>query len=83
MIVAADAADARHHSVFHHVFAEARGSLDELGLVASALITPWLPGGQVFLAVDDTLARKRGLKVFGVGMPHGPLISTRKVALTH
>ena len=32
------------------------------------------------LAVDDTLARKRGLKVYGVGMHHDPMISARKVA---
>ena len=37
----------------------------------------------MLLAVDDTLARKRGLKVFGVGMHHDPLLSTRKTALTH
>jgi len=33
------------------------------------------------VAVDDTLARKRGLKIFGVGMHHDPLLSTRKTAL--
>ena len=39
--------------------------------------------GPVLLAIDDTLARKRGLKIFGVGMHHDPPISTRKVALTN
>lgn len=37
----------------------------------------------IILAVDDTLARKRGLKVFGVGMHHDPLLSTRKTAITN
>ena len=45
------------------------------------LIRPLLEGA-VLLAVDDTLARKRGLKVFGAGMHHDPLLSTRKTALT-
>ena len=35
----------------------------------------------IFLAIDDTLARKRGLKVFGAGMHHDPLLSTRKTAI--
>jgi len=37
--------------------------------------------GPVRLALDDTLARKRGLKIHGVGLHHDPLLSTRKVAL--
>ncbi len=81
MILAADAVGTKHHSAFHRVFATARWSLDEIGLAVFDLIAPWLPDGPIFLAVDDTLARKRGLKVFGVGMHHDPLLSTRKTAL--
>ena len=81
MILAADAADTKHHSAFHRVFAAARWSLDELGLALFHLILPWVGPGLVLLALDDTLARKRGLKIFGVGMHHDPLLSTRKVAL--
>lgn len=47
------------------------------------LIAPWRPDGPVFLAIDDTPARKRGLKVFGVGMHHDPLLSTRKTAMVN
>jgi len=84
MIVAAGAvgAGARHHSAYHRVFAAARWSLDELGLAVFGLIPP-LSGGAVLLAVDDTLARKRGLKVFGVGMHHDPLLSCRRTAVTN
>ena len=35
----------------------------------------------MFVVLDDTLARKRGLKVFGVGMHHDPLLSTRRTAV--
>jgi SRSO17 transposase len=81
MIEAADAVDTKHHSAFHRVFSTARWSLDELGLAIFALIEPWLDDDAVLLSLDDTLARKRGLKIFGVGMHHDPLLSTRKTAL--
>ena len=84
MVVAAGAVGPghKHHSAYHRVFAAARWSLDELGLAVFGLILPLLDG-VVLLAADDTLARKRGLKVFGVGMHHDPLLSTRKTALTN
>ena len=80
MILAADAVGTKHHSAFHRLFAKAEWCLDELGLAVFTLIEPWLREGTIMPALDDTLARKRGLKVFGVGMHHDPLISTRKVA---
>jgi len=83
MIRAADAVDEKHHSAFHRVFAAASWSSDALGLLVFGLILPWLNDGQIVLAVDDTLARKRGLQVYGVGMHHDPLISSRKKAVTH
>lgn len=73
----------KHHSAYHRVFAPAQWSLDELGLAVFDLILPWLGNSSIMLALDDTLARKRGLKVYGVGMHHDPLLSTRKVALTN
>jgi SRSO17 transposase len=85
MIVAAGVVTgAKHHSAYHRLFSAARWSLDELGLAVLALILPLTPpqgGAAVLLAVDDTLARKRGLKIFGVGMHHDPLLSTRKTAI--
>jgi hypothetical protein len=84
MILAAGAVGGghKHHSAYHRVFSAARWSLDELGLAVFGLVLPLLDG-VVLLAVDDTLARKRGLKVFGVGMHHDPLLSTRRTALTN
>jgi len=82
MLVAAGAVGQKHHSAFHRLFAHARWSLDRLGLAVFDRLEPHLASGQIFLALDDTLARKRGLKTFGVGMHHDPLLSTRKVALT-
>ena len=80
-LVAVGRGATKHHSVYHRLFASAQWSVDELGLAVAALILPWLGAGTIFVAVDDTLARKRGKKIFGVGMHHDPLISTRKTAL--
>jgi hypothetical protein len=83
MIAAAGAVGKKHHSAFHRLFAAARWSLDGMGLMVLGLLVSWLGEGAILLAVDDTLARKRGLKVFGVGMHHDPLLSSRKKAITN
>ena len=79
VIVAAGAVGTKHHSSFHRFFAKAEWRLDDLGLAVFKLIAPWLGVESVMLALDDTLARKRGLKVYGAGMHQDPMISTRKV----
>jgi len=82
MLLAADAVGSKHHSAYHRLFSAARWSLDELGLAVFSLILP-LVHGTVVLVGDDTLARKRGLKVHGVGMHHDPLVSSRKKAIVN
>jgi hypothetical protein len=79
MLVAAGVAGCRHHAAFHRLFAAARWSLDQLGLLVFGLILPWLPSGAVEVAIDDTLAPKRGVKMFGAGMHPDAQLSTRKV----
>ena len=81
MIRAAGSRAAKHFSSYHRVFSAARWSLDAMGLAVFELIQPWL-GEVVMLALDDTLARKRGLKMFGTGMHHDPLASSRNKAIT-
>ena len=67
-----------HHSRYHRFFSHARWSLDALCLVlACLLVAVFVPVGLIELAVDDTLCRKRGLTVYGTGMHHDPLISSR------
>jgi SRSO17 transposase len=83
MLTASGVAGKRHHSAFHRLFAQARWTLDALGLAVFRLLEPLLEGDVVFLAIDDTLARKRGLKTFGVGMHHDPLLSSRGKAITN
>ena len=81
MLLAAGAVGKKHHSAFHRLFAQAQWSLDHLGLLVFDMLAPWLEEGEIFLALDDTLARKRGLKVFGAGMHHDPLLSSRRKAV--
>lgn len=82
MLLAAGIAGERHHSAFHRFFANAHWSLDALGLNVFRMLEPWLDG-TILLVVDDTLARKRGLKIFGVGMHHDPLLSSRGKSITN
>jgi SRSO17 transposase len=84
VICAAGLNGVRHHSAFHRFFSRARWALDETGRVVALMAVALLaPDGPVLLAVDDTLCRKRGRKIFGVGMHHDPLLSSRKVSVMH
>ncbi len=82
MILAAGSAADKHFSSYHRLFSSARWSLDRLGLAVFDLIQPFL-GNVVVLGLDDTLARKRGLKMFGTGMHHDPLLSSRGKVITN
>src|SRR6185503_7821576 len=61
-----------HHSRAHRLFAVARWSSDSLGLaLADLIVARLLPAGAALtLAVDDTLFRRSGKKVFGVAWHH-------------
>jgi hypothetical protein len=82
MILAAGSAADKHYSSYHRLFSAARWSLDGVGLAVFALAAPFL-GDVVMLGLDDTLCRKRGLKMFGCGMHHDPLLSSRGKAITN
>ena len=72
----------RHHSAFHRMFASAKWSVDRAGLAVYDLIRRFLPQAVVFLAGDDTLLNRRGLKIFGAGMHRDPLLSSRGFTVT-
>jgi hypothetical protein len=72
-----------HHSRYHRFFSQASWCLDCLcSVLARMLVAVFAPTGVIQLAVDDTLCRKRGLTVYGTGMHHDPLISSRAKPLT-
>jgi hypothetical protein len=47
------------------------------------LVRVFAPTGVIELAIDDTLARKRGLMVYGAGMHHDPLMSSKAKTITN
>jgi hypothetical protein len=67
-----------HWARFHRFFSDAAWDLDTLNMCLAMLVVKILcPRGLILLAVDDTLCRKRGLTIYGAGMHHDPLISSR------
>jgi len=82
MLIAAGVAGQQHHASFHRFFSKAHWSLDALGLAVFRILEACCLG-TIFLAIDDTLARKRGLKMFGAGMHYDPLLSSRGKSVTN
>jgi len=70
----------RHHSAFHRLFSCARWSVDAVGLAVFDLVTAAM--STVFLAIDDTLIPRTGLKIFGTGMHRDPMLSSRSHVIT-
>jgi DDE superfamily endonuclease len=67
-----------HWSCFHRFFSHYAWSLDDLcRVLARLLINRFAADGPILLAADDTLCRKRGLGLFGAGMHHDPLLSSK------
>jgi DDE superfamily endonuclease len=71
-----------HWSRFHRFFSHAAWDLDAFALrLAKLVVSIIAPGATLLWAVDDTLCRRRGLTLYGAGMHHDPLISSRKKPL--
>lgn len=93
MIVAARAVGTKHHSALHRFFARASWSLDQLGLIVLGMILAVHDAvaasgrgpsdAPILLAIDDTLARKRGAKTFGVGMHRDALLSSQRTTVVN
>lgn len=67
-----------HWSRFHRFFSHAAWDNDVLCAHLAMLVVRILaPGATLRFAVDDTLCRKRGLTLYGAGMHHDPLISSK------
>src|ERR1700722_14052579 len=69
MLLGAGLARAWPHDRAHYFFARARWQADELGIAVARLVVLLLvpPGQPLTVAVDDTLFRRRGKKVYGAG----------------
>jgi DDE superfamily endonuclease len=79
LIQSADAVHCGHHSRYHRFFSNAVWSIDDLyETLARQAVPTFSPEGTIEAGIDDTLCRKRGLTIFGTGMHHDPLISSRR-----
>src|SRR3954449_1288976 len=68
----------RHHDTAYAVFHSAAWEWGDLGIVLATLILSYLiPGGVVWIVVDDTLCHKRGAKVAFGGIFLDPVLSTK------
>src|SRR3954463_265860 len=68
----------RHHDTAYAVFHSAAWEWDDLGIVLATLILSHLvPGGVVWIVVDDTLCHKRGAKVAFGGIFLDPVLSSK------
>jgi DDE superfamily endonuclease len=69
----------RHHDTAYAVFHSAVWEWDDLGIILATLILAHLvPGGVVWIVVDDTLCHKRGAKVAFGGIFLDAVLSSRR-----
>jgi hypothetical protein len=81
LIVSSDSVGIGHFSDYHRFFSQASWKIDDLWRVLARLLIDRFIGADatVIVAGDDTLCRKRGLGLFGAGMHHDALSSSRKL----
>ena len=85
LIVSSDSVGNGHFSDYHRFFSHAAWEIDDLWRLLAKLIVDRLVGQDavMVLAGDDTLCRKRGLGIFGTGMHHDALSSSRAQKVCH
>lgn len=85
LIVSSDSVGNGHFSDYHRFFSHAAWDIDHLWRLLATLIIHCLIGEDavITLAGDDTLCRKRGLGIFGTGMHHDPLSSSKSKKICH
>ncbi|HVC08289.1 MAG TPA: transposase [Solirubrobacterales bacterium] len=68
-----------HHARAHRFFSSARWCVDELGLAVAQLIVEALLGSDqpLVVPIDDTLAKRRGRRVFGCFWHHDATANSR------
>ena len=83
LIISSDSVGNGHFSDYHRFFSHSKWQIDSLWKQLAQMLVKQFLGTQavIMLAGDDTLCRKRGLDLFGAGMHHDPLISSRGMKL--
>jgi hypothetical protein len=85
LIVSSDSTSNGHYSDYHRFFSQAVWDIDQLWKLLAKTIVGTLvgPDAVIILSGDDTLCRKRGLGIFGTGMHHDPLSSSKSKKICH
>ncbi|MGF1580314.1 MAG: transposase, partial [Gemmataceae bacterium] len=72
----------RHWSRFYRFFSHAKWDVDYFSATLARIVVRILaPDALLLWAVDDTLAKRRGLTIFGAAMHYDPLISSKNKKL--
>ena len=82
MLTGAGLAGVWHHSRAHRFFSRTRWDVREVGLILADLVVKLLlpPDAPIQLAIDETLTRRRGPKVFAASWWHdGSAAGTKKI----
>jgi hypothetical protein len=85
LIGSSDSVGHGHFSDDHRFFSQAAWKIDNLWRLLAKLIIDHLIGKDavIVLSGDDTLCRKRGLGIFGTGMHHDALSSSKSQKICH
>lgn len=76
ILLAGDGLQVKTFSCYHRFFSQARWSADEMGHVLLRLVLKFIPqDASIVVAVDETLNRKSGKRIWAAGMHHDPLRS--------
>lgn len=78
-LVVTSVAGRRHHEAFHRFFSRGTWDPDEVGRLLVTCVVRLIGGeAPICIAIDDTLAPKKGAHVFGIGNHLDAVRSTRK-----
>ncbi len=77
-LVVTGVAGKRHHEAFHRFFSRGTWDPDELGCWLFRRLERWTGTGALRIAIDDTLAPKKGPHVFGIGSHIDAVRSTKR-----
>ena len=78
-LVASSVSGLRHHAAFHRFFSAGTWSPDEFGRCVFCWLLRFVDTSEpIPLALDDTLASKKGAKIFGIGNHIDPVRSTKR-----
>lgn len=78
-LVMTDVARRIHHERFHRFFSRGAWNPDDVGrMLFKKIVERLCPDGRIVVALDDTLAAKKGPEVWGIGSHLDPVRSTKR-----